>query len=434
LSLKDELLKLPKDVLVDFIIELSERLEKVEKKLRRYENSNVPTSKMPFREDSKRNKDNKEKNNDSDKNKRFPGRGLNHDGAGINIPKPDKVNEYKMEQKGFILFGKKTKYTIDIVENPIIVTKHIIFLYKDKSGNIIEAPNDVSDEIYGPRIQSLLTLMKSITGTSCQKLADIIKSLRTDLSICSATVLNLIDNVSINLTKSRKRLIKDIRNAPFSQEDETILRQDGKNGYVWVFCNPLTSLYEVDLTRSQDVPKRILGSDYDKPAVNDGYVAYKFLKKRQRCWPHLLRESDALALENKEAIPQALQLHEMYKQCIEAKKFTKKKRMGLITRLSSSTGVPHIISCLSTRTSCRGFATTLKNALPNMFLGVEHPEVPLDNNHSERQLKHVICLRKNAGCIRNEKGIRFVENTLSMIQTWRLRKIPVYKNLIKYTC
>ena len=425
MSLKDELLKFSKESLTDMILQLTEKIEKLEARFRQYENFNTPTSRRRFR----RNTDQDKKENDDP---RFPGRAKNHDGAGIKLPKPDVTKEHKIEDKNLVCVGKRTQYKIDFVDKPIIVTKHIIYSYKKTNGEIVEAPNDLSENIYGKGIQAFITLLKSIGGLSHQKLADVIKSLRSDLTFCAASSLALTDTISKKVQSQRNRLIKKIRDAPYSQEDETGLRCDGKNGYVWVFCNPTMTLYEVNNSRSQEVPKKILGENYDKPGVNDGWAGYNFLKKRQRCWPHLTRELDALAVDFKDAIPQALHLHELYKKALNTKKLPKKKRMNMIEIFNSSTEIPHIINVLSTTKGCKEFATTLKNAQPHMFTGVEYPEVPLDNNLSERRIKPVITIRKNSGCIRNEKGKRFIENTMSMIQTWKSQKKDIYKKLIKY--
>jgi transposase len=423
LLLKDELLKFSKEELVDFIIKLSDRIEKVEAKLRQYKNSNTSTSQKIFKANTP---------TDSTDKKRFPGRPDNHEGAGIHIPSPDDTKEYKLNNRKYVCIGKQTYYTIDFIDTPLIVTKHIVYSYKKPNGDIIEAPYDFSSKIYGKNLQIFMTLLKS-KGVGHSDISEIIRNLRPDLTICEATISNLTDGISKKAEKRRKNLIHKLRKDTYSQQDETGLRIDGKNAYAWVFCNNNYSIYEFDRSRSKEIPQKILGRDYDKPGVNDGWCAYNFLKKRQRCWPHLTRELDALALKYKEAIPQSLHLHEIYKKSKEAKILSKRKRMESIEKFNSMMEIPHIINVLSTTNGCKEFATTLKNAQPNLFVGVEYPEVPLDNNHSERQLKPIIKIRKNAGCIRNEKGERFIENIMSLIETWKLQNKDVYKNLKNYT-
>jgi transposase len=424
--LKNELLKFSKEELADFIIKLSDRLEKVEARLRQYESPNTPSSRRMHRPDTSANSA-----ADLSDKQRFPGREKNHEGTGIHIPKPDEIKEYKLNRKRYVCIGTQTYYTIDFVDMPILVTKHIVYSYRKPNGDVIEANHDFSDKIYGKNLQVFMTLLRS-KGVSHASISEVIKNFRSDLTICEATVSSLTDGISKKAEQMRLRMIQRLRDEPYSQQDETGLRLDGKNGYAWVFCSKKYTMYEIDRSRSKEVPQRILGADYDKPAVNDGWGAYNFFKKRQRCWPHLLRELDALALEHPEAIPQAMHLHALYKKALEAKKFPKRKRMELIEHCNSMTELPHMIHVLSTTAGCKEFATTLKNALPNLFVGVEFPEVPLDNNLSERELKPIIKLRKNIGCIRNEKGARFVENTMSLIQTWKRQNKDVYKNLKNY--
>ncbi|KXA92001.1 hypothetical protein AKJ65_08215, partial [candidate division MSBL1 archaeon SCGC-AAA259E19] len=61
------------------------------------------------------------------------------------------------------------------------------------------------------------------------------------------------------------------------------------------------------------------------------------------------------------------------------------------------------------------------------------PDIPLDNNHAEQLLRKVVVHRKLWGCIRNEKGKRFVSNTLSCIETWKLQDKNVFQELQKFT-
>lgn len=419
--LKSELLKFSKEELADLILRLMEDIEKLKAHLKKYENSNTPTSQARFNK-------NTEKRDDQP---RFPGREKGHDGAGIKIPKADVVKEHKITERGYKLTGKRTQYVIDFVDKPIIVTKHIIYSYLSPDGKIVEAPNDLPKNVYGKNIQAFSALLKNI-GIGHYGIIDIIRSLRSDLSICEATILNLTDEISKRAEKPRNKAIRSLRKESYSQQDETGLRVDGRNGYAWVFCNQRYVIYEFDRSRSGNVPIKILGAHYDKPGVNDGWLGYNFLKKRQRCWPHLLRELDALAIENKEAIPQALHLHELYRKAKAAKSLTKWKRMKKIEEFNSMTELPYIIETLNTRNGCKEFATTLQNAQPHLFTGVEYPEVPLDNNLSERKLKPLIKIRKNAGCIRNEKGERFIENTMTLIQTCRQQNKNVFAVLKKY--
>ena len=423
MSLRDELQKLSKDELIDIIVQLIEKQERIEAKLQQFMNPHTPSSQIRFKSRTKTIKGGKP---------RFPGRPDDHKGAGINMPKPDKIVEHKIEKDDFVCVGKRTQTIIDFVDKPIIVTKHIIYQYRSPEGQIIEATTNLSPNIYGKNLQAFLTLVRGISGASHEKLSRIITSLRPDLTLCAATSQNLIDNVAQKLAPKRKQLMQELRASSYVNSDETVLRQDGVNGYAWVFCTPTKALYEVDLSRGPNVPQQILGKDYGGVVVSDGWNAYNIFQ-RQRCWVHLDRELEALANENPELIVQSKHFKELLHRAKKAKKLSKHQRYQTINTLNSNTELGHIIEVLRTTPKAKKLATKITNARPFLFTGIKNPEIPLDNNHAERTIRPIVIHRKLMGCIRNHKGERFIENAMSMIQTWHLQNKDIYKQLKNYS-
>lgn len=428
MSSKNELLALSKRELIrrflaleKINIEFAERLKKVEAILRQYENPNTPSSKKRFKGDTK--KDEKDPNK-----KRFPGRPKDHEGAGIKLPKPDKIEEHKIEKEGYVKIGKFTKTVIDFVDMPLLVTKHIIYKYRAPDGSIVWPEIDLPKGAYGKNLQAFVTLLKGRLGVSHESIADIIKGFRNDVTFCPATSLNMTNIMADALEPERQNIISAIRKAMYNNADETGLRQDGKDGYAWVFCNPTHALYEVDLSRSKDVPERVLGPDYDNWLVVDGWSAYAKYKK-QRCWPHLMRELDELAENSKEIEEQSLYLHNLYEQCLETKNKPPDERILFAEKMNSKTQIGYMIESLSKIKECNEFVTKIENARPYLFTGVIHPEIPLDNNHAERMLRLLVVHRKLMGCIRNDKGKKFIENVVSSIQTWKLQEKNIYQAL-----
>lgn len=424
-ELRQKLLQLPKEEIVDLLIELMIRVEKSEARLAAYENPHTPSSQQRFKPQTK--------DNENQEKPRFPGAPVNHKGAGIRLPKPDKIIEHKLDGKNLKLVGKYTRHVIDFVENPLIVTKHIIHQYLTQEGHIIEPETNLPGRIYGPNLKAVLSELKA-NGLSYEKLSNFIKTLRSDISICPATVLSLVDNVAQNLQQPRNEVQQSIQNSTYTQADETGMRKDGQNGYVWVFCNQNYTLYEFDPTRSRAVAERILGKDYGGCVVSDGYNAYDSYENHQRCWVHILREADALAIKypNSNTILQVDLLHKIYRSAEEAKNKPLDERLQIIEGLKGLNGVGYVIGSLKSTGGCKKFAGTLHRAMPNLFVGVEHPEIPLHNNFCERKIRPIVIDRKMWGCIRNEKGERFINNTMSMIETWKLQNKNVHKMLVKY--
>src|SRR5438445_4120898 len=81
-----------------------------------------------------------------------------------------------------------------------------------------------------------------------------------------------------------------IRASPRVYADETGLREDGVNGYLWSFSTE-RERYFVRGGRNKEVVDEVLGPDFAGVLVSDFYAAYDHYDgPHQRCWAHLLRD------------------------------------------------------------------------------------------------------------------------------------------------
>lgn len=75
----------------------------------------------------------------------------------------------------------------------------------------------------------------------------------------------------------------------------------------------------------------------------------------------------------------------------------------------------------------RKLAAKIQNGMDNWFTCILHPELPIDNNETERSLRPFVVIRKIIGCLRSELGKRNYEVMLSLISTWqKQQKNPFY--------
>lgn len=424
---KKELKSLSKSELISMIFFLEEKLRKIESLLHIYDNANTPSSMKRFKEKTEKVDGIKK---DPGK-KRFPGRPEGHVGVGVKLPKPDEVVKHVIDDARFRVIGKRVQTVIDFVDNPLLVTRHIIFKYLSSDGIVVEPETDLPVGIYGKNLQSFVATLKGTFGVSYDNIAVLLKSIRPDISFCGATSLKITDCISNALQPVRDQIAAEIRQAFYCNGDETVLRQDGQNGYTWVFCNEDNILYEYDLSRSHEVPERVLGQNYAGWIVCDGYGGYNAYK-RQRCWRHLLSEFKEIVDENKEFEKEMDYLKSVYQRALVAKQKPPDERTRIVEQLDGEDELGSCIARLYNNKKTESFATTIKNARPYLFTGVIYPQIPLDNNHAERVLRKMVVHRNIIGCIRNKKGETFINNTLSVIQTWRQKNLNIYQKLKEY--
>lgn len=420
---KNELRKLSKRELVSIILYQEERLAKVEHYLKAFNNAHTPSSKQ-----LKINT--KEQDNQVNGKPRFPGKPMGGNGGGIELPAPDKIVEHLLEfdpktsQRLGNPIGYRVKTVIDFPEKPIEVIEHHIMQYLSSSGLIIEPAVDLPTGIYGKNIQSITALLKSLVN-SHEKVAEFMQELGAP-SFSAATVQNICDNYSNKFAPTRQALLSELQKKPVVGADETLFRKDGQNGYVWGVFTDKIAIFEAADGRNRENIERLL-PNFGGVIVTDGYGAYKIFARRQRCWAHQLRELKTLAKEVPDTRPQYERATKLYEQL----KLLKEKPPNEEQIQNAKEELSNIASCLQTIKGAEKTATLIQNGGDDWFTALYYPGVPLDNNFSERGLRELVLLRKNIGCYRNNKGKKWIENTLSVLQTWKLQNKNRYQELQK---
>jgi len=66
-----------------------------------------------------------------------------------------------------------------------------------------------------------------------------------------------------------------------------------------------------------------------------------------------------------------------------------------------------------------------------MWNFLDDPEnIPLTNNHAERQIRHYVVYRKNSYFTQSERGNTFLERIISLYLTWKQKGLNPFQNLL----
>jgi transposase len=192
---------------------------------------------------------------------------------------------------------------------------------------------------------------------------------------------------------------------------------DGKTGYrwwLWVVVTKDTVVYLLDPSRSSQVPKDHLGDNPKGIISADRYSAYKALASKSLklsfCWGHVRRDYVRIHDTRKRLRPWAQewidrinQLFHLNDQRLEVlsdknrfqaadqllRKALKTFRRTYLKELKSD----------NLHSIARKALKSLRTHWPGLLIFLDHPEIPMDNNLSERQLREPGLGRKNYyGC------------------------------------
>jgi transposase len=214
-----------------------------------------------------------------------------------------------------------------------------------------------------------------------------------------------------------------LRASPVVHADETGWRIDGKNVWAWCFSDPRLALFLIDRHRSRAVIERALGKSFAGTLVSDFYAAYNRLGcRQQRCLVHLLRDLHELRQElHPHSVRAFVQpLIEVFQDALQLAKDREKlspqafagARQRLNGRLDQL-----ILETHSRDPDCLRIRRRIFWHCDELFVFLDDPQVPADNNLVERDIRSLAAARSDGGTNRSTWGATSFANLKSVIRT-----------------
>ena len=228
-----------------------------------------------------------------------------------------------------------------------------------------------------------------------------------------------------------EQVLAAIRASPHVHADETGLREDGANGYLWSFSTP-TERYYCRGGRNKEVVDAVLGPAFAGVLSSDFYAAYDhYAGPHQRCWRHLLADIREVAKQHAQAVglrDWADQVHGVYAR---ARRFVATAEPDPAVREQEQRACEAALLELCQDhlsadklvvpqvTLCRRIA----KYRPELFTFVAEPLVDSTNNAAERSVRPVVVQRKISGGTRSAAGTRTFCTLQTLFGTWRARNL-----------
>lgn len=412
--------------------ESKERIKNLEKELKKYKNSNTPSS---------ANKHLKE-NTQGLKAKKGAKRGApkGHKGSTFEWPVPDIIipvttdhcdscYSFNVEPTGYV----KTKKVICHIKEKTIVKEYRQYEFRclDCFSLTLAAHKDIPEKgNYDKTIQSLVNYYKFKARLPHNLVVDVMNNIH-GVPMTAPTSLEITRRASDKLEPFYNELEEEIKQAEVVNGDETSHSVMGVNHWIWVFCNALISLFKFKKERGGEIVEEILGDDFEGGLVSDGWATYKVYSakkgvRHQRCWDHLKREVE---FECEEKHPDLL------KWCIDiffmvkkGKEYKQEKRRHMMYEKCKAE-LAMLITHMKAHKNLRKLAAKIENGGDKWFTCILHPELPMDNNEAERSLRPFVLIRKIIGCLRSNIGMRNYEIMMSLISTWQKQGKNVFYTL-----
>lgn len=281
---------------------------------------------------------------------------------------------------------------------------------------------------FGVSVQSLVATLHIACRIPMKMVRKLLREL-WGLRLSAGEVVALLDGVVRAGEEELVRLHDEVRGSPWLCADETGWREDGQNGYLWVFATPNVRYLLHRKSRSGQVAQEVLGQEFAGVTVSDFYAGYNRLEgKHQRCWVHLLRDLSELAEVNGDR-PQVLAwvetvcaLYAQAKAFCHPQPRVRQRQQRRFQQALARLARPHANDPEAPQ---RVLAQRMIRHLGELFLFVGDPQIPPDNNLAERSLRPAVTARKISGGTRSPKGSETKMALLSLFSTWAAQDRPL---------
>ena len=393
-----------------------------------YFGSSTPSSKKPIKE------------NASEEEKKKKGGGIKgHKGYGrkkIKEEEADMTREVKVEKEcpycGIKLKDKGKKKRI-VIDCETVKVKRIIYYLENKECSKCgrkfngKVEGVLPRSLYTNRFLTYVAIEHYIRGIPLGRLAE-------QLKVGYGSLICGLHRIAKIFERVPEELIKEYRESEVKHADETGWRNDGENGYAWLFANEKISIYKFSKSRGAAIPKEIFGTNGVKGVlVVDRYNGYnKVPCKIQYCYAHLLREVEDLAKEfpdNSEIkrfvesfAPLLSEAIRLRGEKISKSKF--KRRANKIKR-----EIIKIVNCKAKHPGIQRIQNIFRNNEQRLYHWAKSRDIPADNNFAERELRHLVISRKLSFGSQSDNGAKTREILMTVLHTLRKQTDNLYERL-----
>ncbi len=288
------------------------------------------------------------------------------------------------------------------------------------------------------------------------------------LAVGSGTLCGGLENIyHIYLKYLYEALLKDLKNYTHYHADETrwklFVKIDDKKNYIWyifVFVTKETCVFVLSQTRSSKPVLKTLFDIQDEDDLEDitdffplderkkmsvdRFSAYKFLRNKgfvelSFCWSHVRRDFlDAVVkypeLEQwgEEWILRISLLYHINNQRIEYDKDTSEFQNYHLQLKIQIDEIYNLINLDYNNIGQKEVMNSMIEHWNGLILFVDHPELPMDNNLSERMIRLIALCRKNYYGNHSKDFAELSCAMFSIIQTCILNNISPRKYLFYY--
>jgi transposase len=298
-------------------------------------------------------------------------------------------------------------------------------------------PEAIRAHTFDPRLTAAISYFTGRLHVSRRDTEEAIETL-FQVPLALGTVSNLEQETAAALAPAHAEAQQAVQEAKVKNVDETGWKQAGQKRWLWAGATTRVACFVISVGRGLPGLLALLGDRMKGILCSDRWSVYGCWSsdRRQVCWAHLKRDFQKLVDRGGAARKYgALGLDAVDILFHEWHLFRGGgSRVQMQRELEPLREIVH--AWLGAGTRCRDSktATFCQNLLDlelALWTFLYEKDVEPTNNHAERILRKGVLWRKNAFGCQSSDGCRFVERILTVTQTLRLQKRPVFAYLVE---
>lgn len=287
------------------------------------------------------------------------------------------------------------------------VKEHRSFNVTCSCGHINKCPlpKECSKRIsYGNTIQSLVAFLSRVQCVSFERICEILKEIFS-LSISQGTVRNMLNKIGNKSKVICEEIRRRITESKVVGADETGLYVNNVLDWAWIFqTNQITYLYQDKSRAMKAINKHFPDGLSNSILVTDRHGSYfnMEVQNHQVCIAHLLRNIQYLTeLDLKQ--DWSKRMSTLLREAIHIRKTTS---FELIPVTAIKDRLDRLLneSVAHLHEDFQKFKNGIFKCKDYLFTFLQNPDVPYDNNASERGISKIKVKQKVSGCFRTEQG------------------------------
>lgn len=264
---------------------------------------------------------------------------------------------------------------------------------------------DNPQQTFGPHLHALLSYFNGTHHIAHQRLEQMMADVFS-LNLSAGAIVNSLKRTARQLEQPAYDILREVRRSAVIGSDETGMRVDGENWWLWTLQTPQASYFAIADTRAGDVLEGLMADAVAEVWCCDLYGAQLNAPARRFaiCNAHQLRNLQ-FAIDAGEAVfAPAMQrlLREALHLARCRDQFSAQDYQYEVDAVKATCLA--LLDLPTDHPEARRLQKRYRKHHDKLWLFLEHPDFPFDNNASERALRPAVIHRKVSGGFRSEVG------------------------------